>query len=67
MKAGIYCRVSTEDQEREGTSLDSQVSACLAKARELGCETPGDYVFKEAWTGADTDRPKLNELRDLIK
>ncbi len=28
MKAAIYCRVSTEDQEREGTSLDSQLEAC---------------------------------------
>jgi site-specific DNA recombinase len=67
MKAALYSRVSTEMQADEGTSLDSQVVACLAKARELGYETPGDYVFKEAWTGTDTDRPKLNELRDLIK
>jgi len=25
MKAAIYCRVSTEDQEREGTSLQTQL------------------------------------------
>ena len=36
MKAVIYCRVSTEDQEREGTSLISQKEACLRKAQELG-------------------------------
>jgi site-specific DNA recombinase len=67
MKAAIYCRVSTEDQEREGTSLDTQVSGCVTKAKELNYETPGDYIFKEAWTGVETDRPKLNELRDLIR
>ena len=28
--AAIYCRVSTEDQEREGTSLQTQLDACLS-------------------------------------
>jgi len=36
MKAAIYCRVSTEDQEREGSSLDSQLEACVKKALDLG-------------------------------
>ncbi|MFC1938676.1 recombinase family protein [Chloroflexota bacterium] len=66
-RAAIYCRVSTDSQEREGTSLDTQMAACQVKAKELGYEAPGDFIFKETWTGADTDRPKLNELRDLIK
>lgn len=65
--AAIYCRVSTEDQEREGTSLISQREACIAKAKELDYEVPGDMVFSEAWTGTDTDRPKLNELRQMIR
>lgn len=38
--ATIYCRVSTEDPEREGTSLESQMEACLNKARDLGTEPP---------------------------
>ena len=36
MKAAIYCRVSTEDQEREGTSLDTQLEACLKLVRGKG-------------------------------
>jgi site-specific DNA recombinase len=28
MKAAIYCRVSTEGQERDGTSLQTQLEAC---------------------------------------
>jgi site-specific DNA recombinase len=28
MKAAIYCRVSIEGQEREGTSLQTQLEAC---------------------------------------
>ncbi|GAJ07117.1 unnamed protein product, partial [marine sediment metagenome] len=67
MRAAIYCRVSTEEQEREGTSLESQREACLEKAHELGYEVPRDYLYSEAWTGTDTDRPKLNKLREDIK
>ncbi len=29
MTAAIYCRVSTDNQEREGTSLQTQLEACL--------------------------------------
>ena len=29
MKTAIYCRVSTDDQEKEGTSLKTQLEACL--------------------------------------
>jgi len=36
--AAINCRVSNEDQEREGTSLDSQLEACLRMARHWGWE-----------------------------
>jgi len=65
--AAIYCRVSTEDQEREGTSLQTQLEACLEKAKVLGFEAPEAYIYTEAWTGTDTDRPKLNSLRENIR
>jgi len=35
MRAALSARVSTEDQEREGTSLESQMEALLKKAKEL--------------------------------
>ena len=60
--AAIYCRVSTENQEREGSSLQSQKDYCLRKACELGYDIPEDCIF----SGADTDRPKLTELRRLL-
>ncbi len=65
MKAAIYCRVSTEDQEREGTSLQTQLEACLAY-----CEQKEYQVarrFTETYSGLTLDRPKLTELRDLIR
>jgi len=38
MKAAIYCRVSTEGQEQEGTSLQTQMQACLDYCHEKGYE-----------------------------
>lgn len=66
-KAAIYCRVSTEDQEREGTSLDSQREACLKKAVELGCEVPENFVVIETYSGLSLERPKLDQLRQLAR
>jgi site-specific DNA recombinase len=67
MRAGIYARVSTEDQEREGTSLGSQVEACLNKARGLGYEIPQDLIFTETFSGLTLDRPGLAELREKAR
>ena len=33
MKTTIYCRVSTEDQENEGTILQTQLALPIARAR----------------------------------
>ncbi len=65
LKAALYTRVSTEDQAKEGFSLDSQVerlrSYCLAR---------GWHVFKEyvddGYSGRYTKRPAYQELMDEI-
>ena len=67
MKAAIYCRVSTEDQEREGTSLDSQLKACQDKAQELGYEISEKYTVRETYSGLSLDRPKLDQLRQWVR
>jgi site-specific DNA recombinase len=64
-KAAIYCRVSTEDQEKEGTSLQTQLEACLDYCQGKGYNV--SHQFSEAYSGLTLDRPKLNELRDLIR
>ena len=65
MKAAIYCRVSTEGQEQDGTSLQTQLEACRkycqARRYEVGHE------LSEAWTGLSLERPKLTELRELVR
>lgn len=63
--AGVYCRVSTDNQEREGTSLQTQLEACLKH-----CQTKGytvSYSFSEAYSGLTLERPKLGELRELAR
>ncbi len=65
MKAAIYCRVSTEDQEREGTSLQTQLEACLNYCQDKGYDV--SHRFSEAYSGLTLDRPKLNDLRELVR
>ncbi len=67
MRPATYCRVSTEDQEREGSSLDSQLEACLKLADERGWTVPEEKRFREVYSGLTTDRPQLGELRELIR
>ncbi len=67
MKAAIYARVSTEEQGREGTSLDSQIEYSKKLAQEKGLDVTEEYVFKEIYTGMSLDRPKLTALRTLIR
>jgi site-specific DNA recombinase len=65
MKATIYCRVSTEGQEQDGTSLQTQLEACLRYCNDKRYEVA--YQFSEAWSGLSLERPRLVELRDLVR
>lgn len=65
--AAIYCRVSTDSQEQEGTSLQSQLEACLNKTRELGYEVPEEFIILETYSGLTLDRPKLPQLRQWVR
>jgi len=61
----IYCRVSTDNQEAEGTSLQTQLEACLKYCRDKSYNVADR--FSEAYSGLTLERPKLNELRDLVR
>ena len=65
MKAVIYCRVSTEGQEQDGTSLQTQKEACLRYCQSKGYEIAIQY--NEAYSGLSLERPRLTELRELVR
>ena len=62
MKAGIYLRLSTQQQE-EGTSLDTQEWGCLSLVESLGHEVSPAHIWREVWSGADLERPVLTGVR----
>ncbi|MFC1955040.1 recombinase family protein [Chloroflexota bacterium] len=64
--AAIYCRVSTDNQEAEGTSsLQTQAESCLNYCRDRGNNVSSR--FSEAYSGLTMERPKLNELRETVR
>ena len=65
MKTAIYCRVSTDSQEAEGTSLQTQLEACREYCHDKGWDIA--HRFSEAYSGLTLERPKLNELRELVR
>ena len=65
MKAAIYCRVSTDNQEAEGTSLQTQLEACRNYCQGKGYDV--SYRFSEAYSGLSLERPELDKLRELVR
>lgn len=65
-KAAIYVRVSTADQAEKGYSLETQLSACRAKAAELGIPDIEEYI-DDGYSGEFIDRPALTRLRSRIR
>ncbi len=65
MKAIIYSRVSTDAQERDGTSLDTQERACVDHALEQGWEVV--RRIRDTDSGALLERDGLSELREALR
>jgi site-specific DNA recombinase len=65
MRAAIYCRVSTDQQEREGTSLQTQLENCLTYCWDKGYDVA--YRFSETYSGLSLERPELDKLRELVR
>jgi site-specific DNA recombinase len=65
-RAAIYARVSTDQQEREGTSLDSQVARCQVLAKDQGWQVV--QKIREQGSGGETEkRPELQGLLTQAK
>src|SRR6476619_4252906 len=65
MRAIVYSRVSTDAQERDGTSLDTQERACLAFARAQGWRVVD--AIRATARGYSLDRPGMERVRRLLR
>ena len=63
----IYARVSTRQQEKDGTSLDTQVEKCLELAERNGIHVPAENILKEQGSGADPMRPLFLVFNEAIE
>lgn len=60
-RVAIYARVSTEDQAKEGYSLDAQIDRLRAYCQAKGWEISGEYV-DDGHSGRDTRRPAYQRM-----
>jgi DNA invertase Pin-like site-specific DNA recombinase len=61
LKAALYTRVSTEDQAKEGFSLEAQISRLRSYCEARGWEVFKEYV-DDGYSGRDVKRPAYKEL-----
>jgi site-specific DNA recombinase len=66
MAIGIYIRVSTEEQAKEGYSIGAQKERLIAYCTAQGW-TDYKFYIDEGVSAKDTNRPKLKLLLDHVK
>ena len=65
LRALVYARVSTDAQERDGTSLDTQERACLEYAEAAGWRVV--ECIRDAASGFSLDRTGIERVRQLLR
>src|SRR5688572_23760930 len=65
MRVVAYVRISTDGQERDGSSLDSQEQACRAFAREAGWRIIA--CIRDTASGYSLDRPGIEQVGQLLR
>lgn len=63
VRAAIYARVSTEDQAKEGFSLQAQKERLEAFCESQGWEIAGYYI-DDGYSGRNTKRPAYNRMME---
>jgi site-specific DNA recombinase len=64
VRALVYSRVSTDAQERDGTSLDTQERACVEYVQAKGWTVA--ECIKDTASGSNLDRPGIERVRHLL-
>jgi site-specific DNA recombinase len=65
MRALIYARVSTDAQERDGTSLETQERACVEHVLQAGWVIV--ECIRDTASGFTLDRPGVAQVRKLLR
>ena len=65
--AAIYARVSTDGQEKAGTSLDTQVAECRRLAEREGYWVSDEHIFRDTISGVSSLRPGFNGLLAAVQ
>ncbi|MGM9986265.1 MAG: recombinase family protein [Bacillaceae bacterium] len=63
----IYCRVSTDEQAREGLSLDEQKHRMKSYCTAMGWKQQIRYFIDDGYSAKDIERPQLTELIQAIQ
>lgn len=63
MRVAIYARVSTEDQAKEGFSLNSQLEKLRSYCHARGWEIAGEYV-DDGYSGRNVNRPAYKKMME---
>jgi len=63
VRVALYTRVSTEDQAKEGFSLDAQLERLRFYAKAQGWDVAGEYV-DEGHSGRTTKRPQYARMME---
>jgi site-specific DNA recombinase len=61
----LYTRVSSDEQAREGLSLDAQLTECRRYAAQQGWVIGGEY--QDVLTGTRDDRPQYQRLLSAVR
>lgn len=63
----LYCRVSTDEQAREGVSLDEQQERLKAYCRAMGWSEQLQVFVDDGFSAKNLERPELKRLLHAVK
>lgn len=63
----LYCRVSTDEQAREGVSLDEQQERLKAYCRAMGWSNELQIFVDDGYSAKNLERPELKRLLHAVK
>lgn len=63
----LYCRVSTDEQARDGVSLDEQQERLKAYSRAMGWTEQVQLFVDDGFSAKNLDRPELKRLLQAVK